>query len=416
MRNPYFIICCVFLLFSCKENKKETHQLPTVEPLSVIQLFDNPSEEKSQLPRLFSNGNALYFSWVTRKDSTDHLHFSVLKDSTWTLPSEITSGKDWFTNWADFPAIAENKGTVLTNILQKSANGTYTYDIKLNLYDETLKQIQGEQDFFLHDDGTKSEHGFVSMQPYNDGLFQVAWLDGRNTSAAHDSETHESAGAMTLRTAQVSYNGTIANRVELDNRVCDCCNTAMAITNKGPVVVYRDRSDDDIRDISITRLIDSIWTKPETIHKDNWKIAGCPVNGPAVDALDDHLAVAWFTAKNDKPKVHVIFSEDNGETFDIPIRVDTNESLGRVDLVMLSKESAAIVWMELLEDETLIQLIKVNSNGSRGEVMTVSKTDSSRASGFPQLEKVGDTLFLAWAMLKEGGSSIKTAKVAIAQL
>lgn len=414
MRIVILLICCFLCLASCKEDKAIKGALASDRNVPKVKVLDNPSAENSQLPRLFSNGNELYFSWVTRKYSTDHLYFSVLKDSTWATPSEISSGKDWFTNWADFPAIAENNGTVLTNILQKSADGTYTYDVKLNII--SSEGDSWKENFILHNDRTKSEHGFVSMQPYNDGLFQVAWLDGRNTSAAHDSETHESAGAMTLRTAQVSYNGTIANEVELDDRVCDCCNTAMAITNKGPVVVYRDRSENETRDISITRMRDSIWTKPETIHKDNWKIAGCPVNGPAIAAINDHLAVAWFTAKNDIPKVQVIFSEDNGETFGVPIRVDSNESLGRVDVVMLSEESAAVVWMELLEDETLIQLVKVNSNGSREEVVTVTQTDSSRASGFPQLEKVGNTLFLAWTMLSERRTSIETAKVAIEKL
>ena len=37
-------------------------------------------------------------------------------------------------NWADFPAIAENNGSILTNVLQKSAEGTYTYDIRLQLF------------------------------------------------------------------------------------------------------------------------------------------------------------------------------------------------------------------------------------------------------------------------------------------
>ena len=49
----------------------------------------------------------------------------------------------------------------------------------------------------------------------------------------------------------------------------------------GPVAVYRDRSPEEIRDISVVRLVDGVWTEPAPVHADNWMIEGCPVNGPA---------------------------------------------------------------------------------------------------------------------------------------
>jgi hypothetical protein len=417
MRIALSIICCVIIFSSCKEDKGLNHQVSSMEKTSIASVIDNPSQDYSQLPRLFSNNEELYFSWVTRKDSTDFLNFSVLKDSTWSTVSEVASGNDWFTNWADFPVIAENNGNILTSFLQKSATGTYTYDVKLNVF--SSESTSWKKNFILHDDGTKSEHGFVSMIPFGDSFF-VSWLDGRNTAGGHDShDEHGDGGAMTLRGAFVGADGEIKESTELDAKVCDCCQTSVTKTPNHIIVAYRDRSDDEVRDISIVRHTTHLgWSVPKVVVKDNWEIAGCPVNGPSIDAFENSVALAWFTAKNEKPKVQVVFSEDGGETFGIPIRVDTNDTLGRVDVVMLDTESAAVVWMEMIGEETLIQLIKVNSNGSRGEIVTVSKTDSSRASGFPQLEKVGDTLFLAWTMLQEegAGTAILTAKVRIDQM
>jgi len=42
----------------------------------------------------------------------------------------------------------------------------------------------------------------------------------------------------------------------LDTRVCECCQTSVAMTAEGPVVVYGDCSEaeKEIRDISIVRL------------------------------------------------------------------------------------------------------------------------------------------------------------------
>jgi len=36
-------------------------------------------------------------------------------------------------------------------------------------------------------------------------------------------------------------------------------------------------------------------------------IAGCPVNGPAMSAYKNKLAIAWFTGKNKKGEVMLSF-------------------------------------------------------------------------------------------------------------
>ena len=58
---------------------------------------------------------------------------------------------------------------------------------------------------------------------------------------------------MALRTARVELGpvfGVVGASEELDPKVCDCCQTAAAVTDDGPVVVYRNRSDQELRDIS----------------------------------------------------------------------------------------------------------------------------------------------------------------------
>ncbi|MAM28556.1 MAG: hypothetical protein CMC13_05980 [Flavobacteriaceae bacterium] len=427
----FFVTIALFL--SCKEDKN-TEAGPNLDTASefaitkAITLLDNPSEKNSHLPRLFTDGNTLYLSWVTRKDSTDQLYYSALNNGNWQPPVLVSEGTDWFTNWADFPAIAANDHSILTSHLQKSANGTYTYDVMLNLLDKNLpspqtsgansKGVFTKQNFILHNDGTKSEHGFVSMLPYQDNSFFITWLDGRNTAGAeHDThESHGMGGAMTLRSAVVPATGEIAQRTELDNRVCDCCQTSAAMTTNGPVVVYRDRSEDEVRDISIVRYVNGAWTKPTTLGEDNWKIAGCPVNGPSVDAFDNSLAVAWFTVSKVEGDVKVIFSDDAGATFSRPYRIDSGSATGRVDIVMLSKKEAAVMWMQPDGEDEALYLMKIDVHGYTGEPIVISKTSAARASGFPQLERVGDTLFVAWTDVLEKSKHINVAKLSASAL
>ncbi|MBL4663783.1 MAG: hypothetical protein JKY22_09590 [Flavobacteriaceae bacterium] len=415
MRSIFIYLSVSILLFSCKDEVKKiekttseaTEEVKVIE--ETLQLLDNPSETKSQLPRLFSNGSELYFSWVTRKDSTDVLSYSVLKDGSWNDASIITEGNDWFTNWADFPAIAEKDGHILTNILQKSAVGTYTYDVKLNLYNSEEKKWK--KNFILHNDGTQSEHGFVSILPTNEDDFFITWLDGRETAGKE-----HGGGQMTLRSAFVDMNGNVTDDVLLDDRVCDCCQTSAAWTSNGPIVAYRNRSDKEVRDVSVIRLVDGEWQKPVTVGNDNWKIAGCPVNGPSIDALNEIVAIAWFTAAKEEGDVMVAFSKDGGASFTDSYRIDAGSATGRVDITMINDKEAAVTWMQPKGNDEVIYLMKINIHGYTGEPIIVSKTSPERASGFPQLERVGDTLYMAWTVVEGESSYIATASVPVSKL
>ncbi|MBV1922716.1 MAG: hypothetical protein KUG68_01675, partial [Flavobacteriaceae bacterium] len=342
----YFYIISIFLVFSCKPDVKKdpVSKIQITKP--IIEELISPAQGNSSLPKLYSNGKEIFLSWVEKKDSISSLQYSVLKNDTWSSSEEIINGKDWFVNWADFPAITENDGNILTNFLQKSADGTYTYDVKLNLFSSETKTWNNN--ILLNTDGTKSEHGFVSMLPFKNDSFFVTWLDGRTTV-----NVERENAQMTLRSAIVNKKGEILEDILMDERVCDCCQTSAAITNNGPIVVYRDRSSEEVRDISIVRFENGDWTKPQAIYEDQWVMPGCPVNGPSVDALGDNLAVAWFTAENDNPRVQAIFSEDNGKTFGLPIRIDSGNAIGRVDVTMISENKAIICWMEPQGNDTL---------------------------------------------------------------
>src|SRR3546814_4957902 len=120
-----------------------------------------------------------------------------------------------------------------------------------------------------------------------------------------------------LRAATINVASQVADAVEVDATVCDCCGTDVAVTARGPLLAYRDRTVDEIRDIHVARLEDGAWRTLPAVHADNWKIAGCPVNGPAIAAAGNDAIVAWYSAANDVPKLQVARSRSEEHTSEL---------------------------------------------------------------------------------------------------
>ncbi len=394
-----FGLLCFLLIVSCAEKTKKE--------AALINYIDSPSGPYSSLPNMFSNTKHTLMSWVEKvDDSTTQLKYARLINDAWKEPQLIIQDRDWFVNWADFPAIAENDGNLISHVLKKSSSGTFSYDVRLNVLSKG--DSQWATDIQLHSDSTKTEHGFVTTLPYKNDSFFVTWLDGRNTSSSGH-EHH--GGAMSIRSAEVSSKGIVSNEALLDDRTCDCCQTTATITANGPVVIYRDRSEDEVRDMSIVRFVDGEWTTPKSIYNDNWQIKGCPVNGPKSAAIDNNLVVAWFTAANKEAKVKVVFSSDGGESFEEPILIGKSNVMGRVDIALIDSENAIVSWMETIDKEAQIKALKVHKSGKTAVPVIIGRLDASRKTGFPQMELVGDKVHFAWTDLSDDITTIKTAYV-----
>ena len=358
-------------------------------------------------PNLASSNGALSLSWISSKNKNRaSLHFSQFKKGKWIKPQKIAYGSDWFVNWADFPAHAINKGLIITSYLKKSASETYTYDVILNLQKLSGEKIK--ENFLLNTDGVKAEHGFVSIIPNNNKGFFITWLDGRNTVEKKLDGHHK---PMTIRFAEITNTGEVINESELDAAVCDCCQTSIAMTNNGPIVVYRDRSENEVRDIYTIRNINGVWEEPNPLHNDGWIINGCPVNGPKVAVNSTNLAIAWFTVVNDNPIVNVSFSKTNGDSFGTPFKLNDLDAIGRVDVAFLNNEEVIVSYMEVDEIGTYLRIKKVSANGKISKPITISKIDGGRNTGVPQLEIINNEIFIVWTISLDGINQLKSIKL-----
>ena len=405
MRYILTIMSLATILISCTENQNGNEKENAVS--SGIKIVASPVGDSCAEPYLFTDKKGVvYLSWVEKIGTQSTLKFSSYSSDKWSEPVTIASGKNWFVNWADYPVItSDGQKNLLAHFLEKSDTAKFTYDVKIISSADSGKTWSLAK--ILHDDNVKAEHGFVSIIPYNDQFF-VTWLDGRKTASEEAHGGHDGHhGEMTLRAAFIDKNGNKVNEWELDERICDCCQTTASVTTDGPIVVYRDRSDDEVRDMSIVRYVNGQWTTPKTIYPDNWQIKACPVNGPRADAINNNLVIAWFSMEDKRGQVKVVFSKDGGITFGQHIRIDEEKPIGRVDVVMLDPLTAIVSWME----GSSIKAVKVHADGKKERSIMIASSSDKRSSGFPQMTLMNNKIIFAWT--DDKSKSIKLASMGL---
>ena len=370
---------------------------PGRRPAPTLAALPSPAGPRSGEPYLYVDASdRVHMTWIEQtSDSTHAVRYARLEGETWSAPSTIVERSDLFVNWADFPAvIATPGGRLLAHWLQRSGGGRYAYDVRVaQSGDGGASWTAGT---VLHRDGKAAEHGFVALWQAGGDSVAAAWLDGRNMTAG---DHGEGAGAMTVHSTRVAGDGSLGPEAMLDARNCECCQVNAAVASAGPVVVYRDRSEDDVRDIAIVREVNGAWTAPATVHHDGWRINACPVNGPAVDARGDTVVVAWFTGAGDTARVRVAFSADGGASFAPPVRIDGGAPVGRVDVELLDDGSAAVSWLERVPpDGGAVRLRRVAPSGPAGPPVTIATTSAARPAGFPKVVRRGAELVAAWTV------------------
>jgi hypothetical protein len=368
-------------------------------PALTVRETESPAGADSREPELFAGADGrVILSWVEKRGEKRHaLRFAARDAAGWSEARTVAEGDDWFVNWADFPSVITlADGSLAAHWLVKSGAGTYAYDVHVARSKDGGKTWG--RALVPHTDGTRTEHGFVSLLPLADGRLGAVWVDGRALQGVK--EGHEEDGplpvSMQLRYAAVDADGRLSDEAVLDERICECCQTSAVMTSEGPLAAYRDRSAEEVRDIHLVRRGPGGWGAPRPVHADNWQIKACPVNGPQLAAEGGRVALAWFTGEGERPRVQVAFSDDAGATFGPPARVDDGEAMGRVDVLLLADGSALVCWMSGGAGGGANKVRRVAPDGTLGPVAVIAKTDVSRSSGFPRMARLGDTVVFAW--------------------
>jgi len=336
-------------------------------------------------PEITATGDGALLTWLEPVGKARRRPFAVrvaqYRESAVERPTSVIESPMLFSNWADFPsAVLAGDGSLFVHWLRRGGRGQYGIELGRRPADGTEFVRLGHP----HRVGIRGEHGFVSMLPEGDGV-RLFWLDGRSF------EEHR---RMELRSSLI-VGDLISDEEVLDPDVCTCCQTSAVATNEGPLVVYRGRADDEIRDIQIVRRQRDKWTSPVTVADDGWVIPGCPVNGPAVAATDTHVAVAWFTGAESGAGVKVAFSGDAGATFAPTAWVDRRRPLGRVDIAP-SGLGFTVAWLGADGDEAVVRTQEWRASEPAGPILDIARVAAARSSGFPRLASVPGGTILVW--------------------
>lgn len=397
--------------------------LATVDSGATALSLPNPTPPGALAPELTEApgpDDGAILTWLEPDGDGHRLRFATFDGERFGEPGEIARGTGWFANWADTPRLfVAPGGDWIAHWPVKSGESTYAYDVVVSR--STDRGKTWSLPATPHRDGTQTEHGFVSYFADHDGTPHLVWLDGRHTATAMiegpGNEPHAvhagGSAAMTLRTASM-VGATFSPSIELDDRVCDCCQTASTLTDEGPIVIYRDRSPDEVRDIHIVRRVDGRWTASAPVADDGWVIGGCPVNGPDVAARGSRVAAAWFTMAETVPAVRLAVSQDAGASFEHTARFSAGTALGRVQLANLD-DGFLLLWMDETEGTATLRLARFDEHGTEADRRTLLQLGAGRGSGFPRMAVVadggGDRLLIAWTGSIQHSSGERTTHV-----
>lgn len=349
----------------------------------------NPAGPGSQQPNwsIGPDGTAV-FSWIEPGQGNGFaLKYAVRKSGAWSPAITIASNRHFFHHPAEMPEVLALPGGHWFAHWVESPGGDS--DAEYVFVTSSTDGAHWTTPLQAHHDKSPVQHGLASMIANPDGGGSVFWLEA----------LHGEDNPVALKRTIVDATGKEVREEVIQSDVCGCCPTAITRTSKGLLLAFRAHTQDNIRDIAVTRQENGKWTAPKLVNADNWQLEACPTNAAAVAAQGDHVAVAWFTGAQDKPREQIAFSNDDGATFTKPVILSTGHAFGYTSMALTEDGGAIVSWLEQSPDGAKVLVRHVSSAGIAGPVLEVAK-GGRMALGYPKVFHHGSDTFIAWGSAK----------------
>jgi len=331
---------------------------------------------------------AAVFSWIEPSQGDAFaLRYAVRRGGSWTPAVTIAANRHFFHHPAEMPEVLALAGGHWLAHWVESPGGDS--DAEYIYVSSSTDGTRWTTPLAAHHDHSPVQHGLASMIANQDGGASIFWLE------ALKGEDNPVALKRTL----VDASGKEIREEQIQPDVCGCCPTAVARTSKGLLLAFRAHSNENIRDIAVTRLENGKWSAPKIVNADGWEIEACPTNAAAVAAKGDHVAVAWFTGAQDKPRELMAFSSDAGSSFTKPVLLSTGRAFGYTAMALDEDGGVIVSWLEQSPEGAKVLVRRVTSAGAAGPVLEVAK-GGKMALGYPKLFHNGSETFIAWGSSK----------------
>jgi hypothetical protein len=390
-----------------------------------MEQLSSPAPTGSLVPQVYRTIHGAVMSWLEPRAGSGYVFRMASKHGNgWSNARTIADSPDLIMFSADLPGLTEMPGGSLLAYWQHADRRTGDpYATAIQVARSTDQGRSWSTPLMPHRDGTSGQHAFISAFPVSDGIGLV-WLDAQRQQYVPSSASGAKAewlGAIGLRSTTITADGNVTSDQFIDPVACECCPTSAAATSRGPVVVYRDRVTPDgvapkdvredsgsVRDIYLVRLERGQWTTPKRVHADDWIINACPTNGPAVDARNERLVVAWWTAADNRPRVSVAFSSDAGDSFTAAIPIDTGAPNGQVTVALMPDGRSAVVgWQE--KGQTWARW--VSADGAVGQPLALGT--SPGRSRLPRWIAEDDRVLAAWTAEDKGAHAVRVSQLVV---
>jgi len=359
----------------------------------AIREIASPTPAQSISPRVTAmRDGGVVLTWLEpTNEKAANLRYAFWRDGTWSAPETIVSGRPFSRHPSLSPGVIALSGkNLIAYWSQRPMNeDTPTNEVDVYFAISTDRGLHWADPTLANKPGTGEESSYPSAAPIDENRAAIIWLDGSNWKVQK---------RVSLMSRTIRSDGSATDAIAIDEDTCTCCPTSMVRTGSGLVAAYRGHTPENIRDISLLRNVNGRWSQPEVVHADYWHFAGCPVNGPHLDADRKRTVIAWFTGAQDQPAVNLAFSVDGGATFSGPIRVDEGNAIGRVQVVLSPEHAAVAFWLEHASSTTRLLMRKVHEDGVMEQPVEVTRGSEL---GYPHVARMVDGILVTWA---EGGS------------
>lgn len=237
------------------------------------------------------------------------------------------------------------------------------------------------------DTAAGGSHSFAAITRLDNGEIGACWL-----GQSYDPRK----GGRPVMFASTTGNSGFGKETLVDAVACECCRLAIAATGGGRVgIVYRDIINDSIRDISICTSSDNgqLFGTPVSFSQDQWKIAGCPHNGPDLVTTANATYAVWFTGGASKG---VYYSELNNRQATVSRRLVAAEGRN-IQLSLLPNGARVIAYSETIrEGDSLYKSIRLQKIRD-GKTFTKEVTLPAAHASYPVIKAFSnDRIVVAW--------------------
>jgi hypothetical protein len=312
-----------------------------------------------------------WLSWVEPgRDGVNTLRFSTLDRTanTWRAARAIAAAASITLSAADFPQLAIDGAGRALAVWTDGRGGAWQSESRDG--GATWSRPAG----WTRASDEVEKFSFTTLA---DGRILAAWLDGRGRKAGGNT--------------QQLYARIVGDEIGdmlVDASVCDCCQTTLTAFPDGTALIaYRGRTAEEVRDIRVARFRGRSWDEPRPLNNDDWRITACPINGPRLASDGGRVAVAWFTAADNEPRVLASFSPDAGTRFLMPLRVDRGQPAGHADTLILHDGALLVTWTE---NDGSVWLRRINPDFAANDPVALAPPGTVATRVVPRLALVRD--------------------------